>query len=555
MSGDLNSSVPAAVWIGVTGHRSLKHEDIVRQSVKNVLSKLESIVCEKSGQMPWTFVIVSPLAEGADRLVARETLNWPGKMMLKPLLEIVLPMTEKDYMQDFATETSRNEFKAFQDDAVSIIELLGAKTREDAYQTVGKHVVNRCDVLIAIWDGKEARGKGGTAEIVKYAKKRKRLIFWINSETGKVTNYSSENDFVRFKKDLHDSTKNLDNYNKEKLNSGSLEAGIKSRRDKIENYAKDAGLAQATLQNRLDNLMPGFVRATLLARKYQRIYIRSGIIISILSAVAVATVVIQVFFLSNVPQILWLEVGWMSIIITLLISSSYFDWRRKWVDYRLLAELLRASIYSRIVKDLQRPKYLKGDEPEWASSEIPVFISSFLLDDWRNWAFSWITLRRTRENAEISFGSLRSFILKAWIDDQINYYQKTSERYFFRHEFLDKAGLFLFGLTLVAAILHSTGIGHTLLQGHPSLPNLLTCAAIIFPAVGSSLAGIKIYREYLFNAKRYKHISNHLLEIRDEIAMAGDLKTLASLVDEAERIMLSEHMDWCEITQIRGPPA
>jgi hypothetical protein len=32
--------------------------------------------------------------------------------------------------------------------------------------------VDLSDLLIAVWDGKEAKGKGGTADIVRYARER-----------------------------------------------------------------------------------------------------------------------------------------------------------------------------------------------------------------------------------------------------------------------------------------------------------------------------------------------------------------------------------------------
>jgi hypothetical protein len=42
-------------------------------------------------------------------------------------------------------------------------------TRELAYLAAGVRVVELADVLFAVWDGKPARGTGGTAEIVERA--------------------------------------------------------------------------------------------------------------------------------------------------------------------------------------------------------------------------------------------------------------------------------------------------------------------------------------------------------------------------------------------------
>ena len=36
---------------------------------------------------------------------------------------------------------------------------------EEAYDAAEKWVAEHCDVLIAVWDGREARGLGGTADV------------------------------------------------------------------------------------------------------------------------------------------------------------------------------------------------------------------------------------------------------------------------------------------------------------------------------------------------------------------------------------------------------
>ena len=41
---------------------------------------------------------------------------------------------------------------------------------EKAYYEAGKNIVRRSTLLIAVWDGKPAKGLGGTGDIVQYAK-------------------------------------------------------------------------------------------------------------------------------------------------------------------------------------------------------------------------------------------------------------------------------------------------------------------------------------------------------------------------------------------------
>src|SRR5262249_19847988 len=50
----------------------------------------------------------------------------------------------------------------------------------------GMETVNHCDLLLAVWDGEPARGRGGTAEIVAYAREIQRPLIIIDSKTFQV---------------------------------------------------------------------------------------------------------------------------------------------------------------------------------------------------------------------------------------------------------------------------------------------------------------------------------------------------------------------------------
>ena len=127
-----------------------------------------------------TFIAVSPLAEGADRFVAREVLNWNTEGE-KPCLEVVLPLPEEDYLNDFVALGSKEEFRELLSRAKSRIVIETTASLNSAYEQVGHYVVDNCDVLISIWNGNPAKGQGGTAEIVEYARRNEKHIFWINA--------------------------------------------------------------------------------------------------------------------------------------------------------------------------------------------------------------------------------------------------------------------------------------------------------------------------------------------------------------------------------------
>jgi hypothetical protein len=59
-------------------------------------------------------------------------------------------------------------------------------TDEDAYLSAGHRIVDLSEILFAVWNGKPAKGKGGTADVVDYAKQQRRPMIQINPVTRTV---------------------------------------------------------------------------------------------------------------------------------------------------------------------------------------------------------------------------------------------------------------------------------------------------------------------------------------------------------------------------------
>ena len=93
--------VPVRLRIGVTGHRVLLDERAIAAQVDDVLARLPTFLPPgiSTGVL---YEIVSPLGEGADRIVAERGLEVPGA-----ILEVPLPLSADDYEQDFETRASR----------------------------------------------------------------------------------------------------------------------------------------------------------------------------------------------------------------------------------------------------------------------------------------------------------------------------------------------------------------------------------------------------------------------------------------------------------------
>jgi hypothetical protein len=148
--------------IGVTGHRDLGDPVTVARAVDGVL---DDLLAGHGDEV--TLLVVSSLADGADRLVVERVLARPDSSLVA-----ILPLATDDYVADFAAGSSA-DFLSWLEwaDRIDVTGPDGTGSRESAYEAAGRAVVDACDVLLALWDGEGSRGQGGTAEIVDYARR------------------------------------------------------------------------------------------------------------------------------------------------------------------------------------------------------------------------------------------------------------------------------------------------------------------------------------------------------------------------------------------------
>src|SRR5438445_7600806 len=108
--------IPFRVRIGVTGHRHFDDEVGVASRVVERLAQVRQMF-PASEVTPVVFTVLTSLAEGTDRLVPRVA---PGALAGAQVeFDVVLPLTAADYLDDFETEASREEFRAMLDAAVA----------------------------------------------------------------------------------------------------------------------------------------------------------------------------------------------------------------------------------------------------------------------------------------------------------------------------------------------------------------------------------------------------------------------------------------------------
>ena len=164
------------IFVGFTGHRRLKDSALVTRRIEEALTEIE-----QRSRRP--LAAVSSVASGADtlfgRVVVGRELPW----------EVLLPLPREEFARDFSPEewveaeqlmaqsTAIEEDRQWQGDP---------DARNECYLECGVRTVDGWDVFVAVWDGKDAVGKGGTGDVVTHARQLKVPLVWIHAESGAV---------------------------------------------------------------------------------------------------------------------------------------------------------------------------------------------------------------------------------------------------------------------------------------------------------------------------------------------------------------------------------
>jgi hypothetical protein len=147
--------------IGISGHQQREGIDWrwVRASIDRALDK-----------HPGRHIGYSSLAVGSDQIFAQAIIGRGEDLIA------VIPAS--DYEGCF----HGSELAIYRNlkEQASIVELHFPRSNEEAFYAAGKFIVERVELLIAVWDGKHSEGFGGTADVVAYARRESRAVTHIN---------------------------------------------------------------------------------------------------------------------------------------------------------------------------------------------------------------------------------------------------------------------------------------------------------------------------------------------------------------------------------------
>lgn len=140
--------------VGITGHQSLT--PMTRRLVSTAIRRALTGRPELTG--------VTSLAAGADQMFAEVVVDLGGKIV------VVLPA--KHYERSFQVPNDLATFRRLLQRADNVITMPFDEPSEEAYWAAGQEIVDQANFILAVWDGQPAGGLGGTADVVRYARKR-----------------------------------------------------------------------------------------------------------------------------------------------------------------------------------------------------------------------------------------------------------------------------------------------------------------------------------------------------------------------------------------------
>jgi hypothetical protein len=584
--------LPFVLSIGITGHRIDALGPDVAAALPGRLAEALRMITASALAIhaghpnlfsagPPRLDFVSPLANGADQIAAEAALQLGYR------LHAVLPFAADDYRRDMGDDAAK--FDELLARAETRLELPGDRSNEtEGYAMAGRATVAHCDLLIAVWDGLKARGRGGTGEVVEMAvahgtpvihlpaaSDAPPKLLWaafdpVVDTSGADPRSERPMDAAHVNQMLAalllpppgaQETKFVERFFAERIPRFRVRAeyamllaaaGVRKLRlrdfteahtgrmirEEWEQYHKDVlGALDVTAQTRLleeaytwaDHL------ATHLAQKY-----RSGHIFSFVLGGAAVCMGLSAFMF---PHLKLQEAFFETVVTVAIILNAHVatqnEWHRRWLDYRQLAERLRP------MRSLKLLGIAAPDPPGTETNPVA--------QRWIDWYAGgiWRAIGSTsgvidRESA----GRLAEAIGDYEVAPQVSYRKRNAGVIQRLDERLEKFGTSLFFITLVSSNITLVGLamGSNIVNTYS---NWFTLVSAGFPALATAVFGIRFQGDFGGDALRSLATADKLQQIDHELRRDTSLMRAADLTEQAARFMLADLDEWRLVNQQR----
>lgn len=560
--------------VGITGHRAtLLPPSVIQQlapSVDEVFRQLraaalrlheaeEAIFAEGSVDLR----LHTPLATGADQLAARSARASDYQ------IRALLPFAPDDYRTDFAQGEEREQFEAELAAADGWFALPGDREADEgAYVLVGKAVIAAADILVAIWDGREGNGPGGTAHVVDLALANAvpvihvmvdpdgpamghaRLLIGGDAVEPIVQPIGTAGDYDALLKDTlaphtEDERAHIGDYFGEATQPRNWRIeyplllaalGVKPmpRRPLREAPPEHADAAD---RDSGEQQLAAYGWANSLAIRYAQLF-RSGHVANyVLSASAVILALLGLLVPSVKVFLVMAELGAIGLLFSNTTAGRKGEWHRRWLQYRHLAESLRPLPYlkrSGLISTPFRSDFVQGAGHREGGA------------DWTRWyaAALWREMDSpTGIVTDADIASLASDFTTEQMLPQAQYHRVNAGRMHTLDHRLHEVGNFLTGAVIAVCILFL--IGFVLLHAWVvRLTDGFIFLTAGLPAVGAAVFGLRGHGEHLLAASRSASTAAALEAMAARLTAANDAEELAHGLEHGASIMLADLNEW-----------
>lgn len=557
--------------VAVTGHRDLVPGEVprIRKKVRGILEQL------REDNPTRRLRVMSPLAEGADRLVAEEALAIGAELI------VPLPMPRDVYVRDFESEASREEFDRLCGSAMEILELpLAQKNRAEdivdygdarnlQYAQLGVFLCAHCHILLALWDGKYMDDLGGTGQVVRFHHDDIMPGYSERSTASQQMLVDDESDLVyhvvcsrdRESGEPHADFEPLEAcwFTKDEQNPRSrtlppqhqliLERSGEFSRDAVR-YAHRIGPECYPLydQEQVDYLPPGIATIHYLfcIADWLAIHFQKRVLFTLRTAHVLAFLMGLAFILytdlTTRPLFMLLFLGFFGAAFGIQRLAVHSAWNRKYLDYRALAEGLRVQFYwaaagvtSENESKFTHDNFLQTQDPELG------------------WIRNIMRVAGTRCDATpVTSKKALRFVLREWIGDeksgQLGYYRKKSAQRAADSKVTDRYSR----LGLVVSVI----IVLTILFAGETLPE--TIRDLMLAVMGSVLLLVGIRQGYAYSTgeqeltKQYEFMLRIFHNARRRLGNADSNRERRQILRALGGSCLDEHAQWILMNRDRS---
>ncbi|MGP1308761.1 MAG: SLATT domain-containing protein [Phycisphaerales bacterium] len=383
-----------------------------------------------------------------------------------------------------------------------------ALSANDAFLEAGLRVVEECDVLLAVWDGQPARGKGGTGDVVALATARGKPVVRIDPETGRV--------------EWPDS-----------LPAIGDAAPMRTRADVAARFdALDEAADRAARPAR--NLLLRIILLHLLASAF--IVVALALYPELKAIGDGGKLAAKVVMYSATG----LEV--CALVVSVYLALKHRRPHHRWLDDRSAAELCRSylAVWGMPRWAVRPPRNpLAGQASIRRELEVAWRLAAsepIELDDAKS---------RYAEGDRAVPGSGR-------IKGQIAYFSGKATRSQRRSRALHHAATTCTVLAVLIGVLaivlmatgHAKGVGYALVKG----------VGVALPLVSAALFSFVTANDHSRRSARYREVAANLEDLAEQIKIAATWHEFGRLVDEVEATLLAENAEWHAFQRFAGEP-